>query len=607
MKNSFSAVLVAMMACTTLVACTPKPASAKPVVEEFLSALGHSEFAAAAELTDQKESVEEVLRTSYEGLQAESLSYELESVEVKDTIATATYTMKWALPRERDFEYETSMTLNRVNGQWSIRWLPSALHPQLAAYQHLELRAINAERSRVISSDGADVLVPGSIYRILVEPDQIVDAAATARAISNALQAAHQRDETVRTIDAAELTEQLKTASGTYSVTTVNAAQGVIVEQDLAYTQGVRLNEEAAMVATDPNFAPDIVSRVAQLVEEDLAGANGWRISTVTSDGVVMEDIIHHSPEVAPAVTVSLDHNIQRAAEEAVDLRADMKTMMVVMRASTGEILAVAQTDKADEDGAVALTGQYPPGSTFKILTAAAGIQRQGLVSGSPVACPGTMNIFGRTVTNYNGFSLGNTTLERAFARSCNTTFASISTDLDKGVLKDVAAQFGLGVDYDIPGLTTITGSVPEGETALEKTEAGYGQGYDLASPFGMALVSATAATGQAPTPTLISGWETKASHTPAALDPVLVEQLRTLMGSVTEAGGTAGRITSAYKVYAKTGEAEINGGSHAWFTGYRQEDDLSFATLVVLGGGSESAVAVTNRFFSLYDQYAGL
>lgn len=55
---------------------------------------------------------------------------------------------------------------------------------------------------------------------------------------------------------------------------------------------------------------------------------------------------------------------------------------------------------------------------------------------------------------------------------------------------------------------------------------------------------------------------------------------------------------------YGKTGEAEINEGSHAWLTGYREEDDIAFATLVVLGGGSDASVNITSNFLQKVDDY---
>ena len=74
--------------------------------------------------------------------------------------------------------------------------------------------------------------------------------------------------------------------------------------------------------------------------------------------------------------------------------------------------------------------------------------------------------------------------MRQAFAQSCNTTFAEVSTNLKEGELKNTGKEFGLGLDYEIPGLTTITGSIPEGKTPLDRTESGYGQGTDLVSPF---------------------------------------------------------------------------------------------------------------------------
>ncbi|MBP3087847.1 penicillin-binding transpeptidase domain-containing protein [Corynebacterium sp. sy017] len=594
------AVIFFIVSVAGLAGCTPKQASAQPIVEKFLSSISGQNFDQAAQLTDADTHVSQLLRRSWDGLQATSLGTHLDSLDTKGTIAVAHYSMKWALPKERTLEYQTSMTLNRLNGEWIIRWQPTALHPDLSANQHLELRPINATKARVISSDGADVLVPGAEYRVIVDLAQVSDRDYVARKIATAVNSAHERDNSVPTVVPQELSNTLKNASGTYSVMTINEIQGSLIEEELSGIPGISFNREATMVETDPGFAPDIVSRVSSLVDEKLDGKNGWQIAAVTTDGAVVNTIEKQEPEVAPAIEISLDHNVQQAAEEAVNVRADMQTMMVAIRPSTGQILAVAQTDKADKSGDLALTGLFPPGSTFKIITAQAGMQEQNLSPDSIVPCPGSMNIYGRVVNNYNGFSLGNVPLESAFARSCNTTFADISTKLERGQLQDIASEFGIGVDYVVPGLNTVTGSVPAGDTELEKTEAGYGQGLDLVSPFGMALVSATAASGKTPVPTLVSGYNTEQDKHPIAPKPEVLDQVRRMMRSVVTSGTAAG-MKAGGEIYGKTGEAEINEGSHAWFTGYRE--DIAFATLIVLGGGSETAVAVTDKFFQRLDE----
>ena len=117
-----------------------------------------------------------------------------------------------------------------------------------------------------------------------------------------------------------------------------------------------------------------------------------------------------------------------------------------------------------------------------------------------------------------------------------------------------------------------------------------------------MALVSATAANGSTPMPYLISGRETKPSEELPAPNPHAIEELRGMMKAVTSPGGTASGFGAGGDIRGKTGEAEINGGSHSWFTGYR-DDDIAFATLIVLGGGSEAAVAVTDTMLRNIDE----
>lgn len=577
-----------------LVACTPRPASAEPVAEAFLDALTSGDMEQLAENIDLPEPATDTITKSREGLQIESVAYEDLSVVQNGPQASASYTLTWELPRDRTLSYETSMVLTQAQDQWTVRWQPSLLHPELGANQHLELRALPARPASIISSDGADLMRPGVVGRVLVDTRSMMFPVRTAAAIKRALEAA---DAPVPE----DIEGQLSSAEGNYSVTTVPEQAISIVEESLQANPEVTVNSEAAMVSTDPGFAPDTMSRVGQIVADRLEGESGWHVAVVNDHGAALGDVTRHESAPAPAIKVSLDYNVQRAAEDAVAEMGDRQAVIVAIRPSTGQVLAVAQSKAADKDGNIGLTGQYPPGSTFKIITAAAGVERQHLTPGSIVGCPGTQDIYGRVVTNYNSFSLGSVPLERAFAASCNTTFAEISTNLKPGELEHTAKQFGLGIDYDIPGLETMTGSVPVGETPLDRTEAGYGQGLDLSSPFGLAMVSATAAAGHKPTPTLIDGEKTVVSEEVEDPAPETIAAVQQMMRAVV-AGGTAAGMSAQGEIHGKTGEAEINDGSHAWFTGYR--DDIAFATLVVRGGGSEIAVAATDRFLNAYDDY---
>lgn len=603
MRRLYS-LLVSLFLAVGVAACTPRPDSAEPVAEAFLKAL--QERSEYGDIVDDPSAAQSASDTTWDGLQAEALNVALTDINQDEAIATATYRMAWQLPREREFSYDAQMTLTQTPNGWQVRWQPSVIHPKLGAHQHLELRAIAARPASVVSSDGAELLRPGVAYRVLVDPQSVQSAPQAAQRVAAALAAAHEVDRAVPLSDAASLTQALTSTQSTYSAAVIPATAKDAFENALGAEAGVRLNEEAAMVNLDPGFAPDIMARIAALVGDDLDGEPGWSVSVVNENGAALEQVERVDPEPSPAVAVSLDRAVQRAAEQALEPVADREAMIVAIRPSTGGVLAVAQTPAADRKGNLATMGQYPPGSTFKIISAAAGLERQALTPDSVVPCPGTMDLYGRVVTNYAGFSLGSVPLQTAFARSCNTTFADISTRLAPGELRDVGKQFGLGLDMTIPGLDTITGSVPEGETPLERTEAGYGQGYDLASPFGMALVSATAARGEMPVPFLLAGEETEVNEDVAKPNPETVAQLQQMMLAVTSPGGTAGGLTSLGDVRGKTGEAEITGGSHSWFTGYRSDDDIAFATLVVLGGGSETAVALTRTMLSNLDAAKG-
>jgi len=134
---------------------------------------------------------------------------------------------------------------------------------------------------------------------------------------------------------------------------------------------------------------------------------------------------------------------------------------------------------------------------------------------------------------------------------------------------------------------------VPATVNLAERTEDGFGQGKVLVTPFGMALAAATVAAGTTPTPHLIVGRPTTETgdHPPA--DPATLDGLRSMMRLVVT-NGTAKDIDGIGEVYGKTGEAEFDGGSHAWFAGYR--GDLAFAALIVGGGSSTYAVRMVRQ-----------
>ncbi len=347
------------------------------------------------------------------------------------------------------------------------------------------------------------------------------------------------------------------------------------------------ITPQAALLPTDEKFAPAIINQVKNAVVGELDGQAGWRVVTVNQNGVDV-DVLHEVPgQPAPSIRISIDRAVQDAAQRSVNTTGK-QAMIVAIKPSTGEILAVAQNAAADSEGLIATMGLYPPGSTFKMITAGAAIERDMATPNTLLPCPGTMDIGHRTIPNYGGFDLGTVPLSRAFASSCNTTFAELASRRPPRGLTKAAAKYGIGADFEVEGLTTVTGSVPPTVNLAERTEDGFGQGKVLASPFGMALAAATVAAGKIPVPQLIQGRETVVHGEMEPISDKILDGLRPMMRLVVT-NGTAEGLQGAGDVRGKTGEAEFAGGSHSWFAGYR--GDLAFAALIVGGGSSEYAV----------------
>jgi cell division protein FtsI/penicillin-binding protein 2 len=266
--------------------------------------------------------------------------------------------------------------------------------------------------------------------------------------------------------------------------------------------------------------------------------------------------------------------------------------VLVAIQPSTGDLLAVAQNASAG-NRPIALNGLYPPGSTFKIATAAAVIGAGHADVGTALPCPGSTTVGQRTIANAD-FSLGEVPLRTAFARSCNTTFAELGADLPPDALVGAANRLGLGADFEIPGITTELGSVPAASNTAEQVENSIGQGTVRASCLGLAVVAATVADGRAVTPRLWRGLDTTVLTGYEAPPGHVLDSLRTMMRAVVT-DGTGSALAGHGEVHGKTGTAQVENSAHGWFVGYR--GDLAFATLVVDGSTSGTAVEVTGAF----------
>ncbi|TPG36933.1 penicillin-binding transpeptidase domain-containing protein [Mycolicibacterium hodleri] len=575
-------VLAVVATVAGLSACTPKPNGPEPVATAFFTALAKGDTGMAADLSDKPIVARAALNEAWAGLQATKLDAQILGSKYAEDTGSISYRYTWHLPKNRVWTYDGQLNLVREEGRWEVRWSATGLHPNLGENQKLALRADAPPRASVNERSGSDVLRPGFLYNYSLDARAAGgDLMPTAIAVADTLRRFDP------SMDAQRLAERASSSAKPLDLITLRQADRDAVAPAIGSLPGVVITPRAELLPVDDSFAPDIVNQVKKSVVDELDGKAGWRVVSVNQNGSDVEVLDETPGAPAPSVTISLDRSIQDAAQDAVDM-VGKKAMIVAIKPSTGEILAVAQNSAADADGPTATTGLYPPGSTFKIITAGAAIDRDMATPNTLLGCPGHIDIGQRTIPNYGGFDLGTVPMSRAFANSCNTTFAELASRMPPRGLTTAAAQYGIGTDYVVDGITTVTGSVPPTVNLTERTEDGFGQGRVLVSPFGMALAAATVAAGKTPVPQLIEGRHTEVSGDTPTITPKMIDGLRPMMQLVVT-NGTAKDLNGSGDVRGKTGEAEFDGGSHAWFAGYR--GDLAFAALIVGGGSSEYAV----------------
>jgi cell division protein FtsI/penicillin-binding protein 2 len=339
--------------------------------------------------------------------------------------------------------------------------------------------------------------------------------------------------------------------------------------------------------------------------EKRLAGIPALAVQIVGSDGNVVKTLQRFGGRQGQPLRTTLDPQVQAAAGQAL-LDVSKPASLVAVRPSTGEILAVANKPGGYNR---ALMGRYPPGSTFKVVTAAA-LVAGGVGVTSQVACPATTNVGGRTFKNYQNESFGNVPFREAFAHSCNTTMARLAVDrLGQKRLTQVATQFGFNAPI-IGGLPAVRASFPATKDDTALASAAFGQGQVLTSPLNMAGVAAAAASGTWRSPRLVDAATASQAvdaggrkpEPPRRLDPGVRRALRTLMPAVVSEG-TARDVNFPSGTAGKTGTAEFGSApsgqdppTHAWFIGYR--GDLAFAVLVEDGGtGAGTAGPIAASF----------
>lgn len=583
-RHALGALLAAVL---VLAGCSDAEDRLDATVRGFADALSRGDAAAAAALTTDSAAASDTLGTLFASLGTD-VRFDVADRRREEDAATFTLSATWKFGPGKTTEWTyTAEGRARADGDdWTVDWDPATVAPGLDAgpLSYTTLAATPA--ARVVDRTGADLLTQHIVTLVELSPG--VDVNTVAALLNPA----------APTITPQSLAADLAAADGK-PVTAVTLREDDIapIREQLAALAGVQLRPQTRLLATDRALTSPTLSGLSELWQQRTDAAAGWAVLAETPSGP--ERVGGEDAGPVGDIASTLDIGMQRAAEAALAPLAT-PAAIVAIQPSTGALLTVAQNSPADAQGPIALTGLYPPGSTFKTVTVSAALQAGQVTPDTIVGCPGTENIEGRQIPNDDNFELGDVPLHTAFARSCNTTMGRLAVGLPPDALTEAAAQLGLGIDYVAPGMTTVTGSVPAADTPALRVEEGIGQGKVTASPFGMALVAATLARGSVPAPSLVEGEPGVPDRTPDPLPSGVDAQVQAMMRE-TVTGGTATQLQDIPGMLGKTGTAEYvhgQGGevrAHGWFVGIR--GDLAVAVFIGDAGSSAPAVDAAGRF----------
>jgi peptidoglycan glycosyltransferase len=329
-------------------------------------------------------------------------------------------------------------------------------------------------------------------------------------------------------------------------------------------------------------------------------------------------------------LVLTLDENTQRVAEEALGNR---KGAVVALDPRTGAVLAMTTYPRYDpnslsshnpdairrnwdrlindEDGPLlnrAAEALYPPGSTFKVITAAAALEN-GVSVNQPLPSPTVLDVpqTSADIHNFGGSSCGSGTLTmpEALEISCNTTFAGLGLKLGDKKLAAEAEKFGLNKPspYQLPAATS---SIPKRQDVPATAQSAIGQRDVRVSPLQMASVAATIANGGRRMAPFVAQQvvsdkgkvvkKFEGEDLGQAIPEPVAGDLRDMMLRVVESGTGSFAQIPGLAVAGKTGTAQHAAGKppHAWFIGFTSSGDKSIAVAVVVENGGDAGSEAT-------------
>ncbi len=402
---------------------------------------------------------------------------------------------------------------------------------------------------------------------------------------------------------------------------------------------------------------------IEQKYEDVLRGRAGAKRVEVNSIGRVMRELDRREGIPGSNIQITVDSNLQAYVQARL---GEESASVVVMDCQSGDLLAIASSPTYDPNKFVrgisfndyailrdndrrplaskTVQDAYPPGSTFKMVTALAALEEGVIGPNDTVNCPGHLEVSGRKFHCWKRGGHGKVNLERSLSESCDVYYYDLALKIGIEKISAMAERLGVGVSHDIPMSAETSGLAPTKDWKRrvrdkdwvigDTVNASIGQGFVLSSPLQLAVMTARLATGTAVAPRLIKsidGTDLLIGPTPDLnVSTKNLDELRKAMYAVSnDRQGTAYRsriIAEGFRMAGKTGtsqvrnisEAERRAGvtanedlpwkrrDHALFVNFAPYDNPKIAVAVVVehGGGGSAAAAPIARDITLQALY---
>lgn len=563
---------------------------------------------------------------------------------------------------------------SRQEQQWRIQWQPALIFKELDGRSLVHYFARIPKRGSIYDRNSQPLAVDADLPVIGVVPDLITDREAVIATLSAALG-----------MGAAEVRALVEANVPSYYFIPVKTlgfgiapdqlqpfydmnALGVVVQpktqriypygDSAAHVLGYmrEVTEEDLQELSSGGYGPSDRIGAAGLesaFQDVLAGKRGGLLATIAPEGNIIHTIAEKPAEQGQDIYLALDINVQKAAEAALGERAGSS---VVMDPRDNSVLALASFPRynpndflqglsAEQANALLndpwqpflhrpLLATYPPGSTFKVVTGAAGLERGGFTPSSTIPCTPLWYGLGDAFVkaNWQTVNRGAFTIAQGLMASCNPVFYETALTLDgidQNILPQFTRDFGFGAPTGI-GLLEAEGIAPGPEWKErelsdiwypgDSVNMGIGQGYLLATPMQITnMYSAIAGGAILRKPLLIkkiaapSGAVREFAAEPIRQLPVSETTLAAIRDGlrrvVQDPGGTSYQVFAGSNVDAagKSGTAEdlSFGSDHVFFVAYANRSNPSIVALIALEEGKSGSAEAGPRVRQILETFA--